>query len=270
MSATSALHQITAPIRYIVAGETAVFYPADRGKSHWPADDHDMPVTDLRTVSPQPTVERNGFAMLKHTSTVKNFFDPDEVQNVFLPEVSELAKKVNGAVKAIAFGPMARSDDPAVGDGRLPSFGAHIDYGRQTTEDQARLLLGDEADYWLGKRFVLMNFWRPIQTVRRCPLALCDASTVLANDMHPSIIYGGLGDPNRPPLYGFNLSYNPAHQWYYVSNMQPDEVFAFKLYDSDPEAVQWTGHTAIEDPETAPDAPARQSMEVRTISFIDD
>ena len=37
--------------------------------------------------------------------------------------------------------------------------------------------------------------------------------------------------------------------------MQPDEMFAFKLYDSDPSRPQWTGHTAIVDPET----PARRA-----------
>jgi hypothetical protein len=29
-----------------------------------------------------------------------------------------------------------------------------------------------------------------------------------------------------------------------------------------------TGHTAFDDPTSAPDAPARESIEIRTISFI--
>ncbi len=78
-----------------------------------------------------------------------------------------------------------------------------------------------------------MNFWRPITTVYRTPLALCDASTVSADDLHPSEVRGGLDDSSRPPLHGFNLSYNPAHRWYFVHHMRPDEMFAFKLYDSD-------------------------------------
>ncbi len=79
---------------------------------------------------------------------------------------------------------------------------------------------------------------------------------------------GGLDDPKRPPLFGYNLSYSPDHRWYYASLMQPEELFAFKLYDSDSSRPQWTGHTAINDPEAAADAPARQSMEIRTLSFI--
>jgi len=262
--------QITAPIRYVQKGESTIFYPAEREKSIWPADDHDMPITDARPLMDQLSVEKNGFALLKHKTAVKNFHDPEEVKRVFYPEIIELAKKVNGATMAIAFGPVARSDDPKTNQGRLPSFGAHVDYGRRTVAEQARLILGDEADKWLSKRVVLMNFWRPIKTVYRSPLALCDASTVRQSDLNHSEIRGGLEDPNRPPLFGYNLSYNPEHKWYYVDHMEPDEVFAFKLYDSDSSRPQWTGHTAIVDPTSREGDPARESMEIRTISFIDE
>jgi hypothetical protein len=50
--------------------------------------------------------------------------------------------------------------------------------------------------------------------------------------------------------------------------MEPGEIYAFKLYDSDATQPQWTGHTAIDDPEAAADAPPRQSIEIRTICFI--
>ncbi|MNJ76336.1 hypothetical protein D3C77_735990 [compost metagenome] len=50
--------------------------------------------------------------------------------------------------------------------------------------------------------------------------------------------------------------------------MQPDEMLLFKLVDSDAEAVQWAGHSAFDDPTSAVDAPARESLEVRTIAFI--
>jgi hypothetical protein len=263
------MKQIQTDIRYVVKGERSIFYPADRDKSYWPADDHRMTLTDLRPLQDQITIDRNGFALLDHRTAVTDFFDPVQVEQVFYPEVIALAKQLNGAVHAVAFGPVPRSDDPASKQGRLPAFGAHVDYGRRTIEEMTRPLLGDLADHWFAKRVVLMNFWRPITTVYRTPLALCDASTVLADDLNDSEIRGGLDDPKRAPLYGFNLSYNPAHRWYYVHQMRPDEMLAFKLYDSDPSRPQWTGHTAFTDPESALDAPPRQSMEVRTVSFID-
>lgn len=255
-------------IRYVVKGEKAIFYPADRARSYWPPDDHEMTVTDARPLRDQLSVARNGFTLLEHRTAVTDFFDPRQVEEVFAPEIIELATRVNGARKVITFGPVARTDDTSSREGRQPSFGAHVDYGRRTTEDFARQILGAEADYWLSQRVILMNFWRPITPVYSSPLALCDASTVAREDLHDSEVRGGLMDEGRAPLYGFNLSYNPAHRWYYAPRMQPHEVWAFKLYDSDASAPQWTGHTAIVDPDTPPDAPARQSMEIRTVSFV--
>lgn len=262
-------YRIRATIRYVVKGESAIFYPADREKSYWPPDDHEMTITDARPFAAELSVARNGFALLRHRSAVRDFFDEAEVERVLVPEICEQARQLNGASKVIAFGPVARTDDPASRQGRLPSFGAHVDYGRRTVEDITRQMLGAEADRWLSRRVVLMNFWRPIRPVFSSPLALCDASTVEAADLHPSEVRGGLMDADRPPLHGFNLSYNPAHRWYYTPRMQPDEVYAFKLYDSLAGVPQWTGHTAIVDPDTPAGAPARQSMEIRTISFID-
>lgn len=268
MLAVKAPHQIKAMIRYVVKGEQAIFYPCERDKSYWPGDDHEVMITDLRSLAALPSIERNGFTMLREPTAMRDYQDPGQIEQVLYPEAVGLAKRLNGAAHAIAFGPVARSDQPDGSQSRLPAFGAHVDYGRRTIEEVARPVLGTHADYWLSKRVVLMNLWRPICTVYRTPLALCDASTVQPGDLHNSEIRGGLDDPNRPSLYGYNLSYNPGHRWYYTSRMQPEELFAFKLYDSDAARAQWTGHTAINDPETPDDSPPRESMEIRTISFI--
>jgi hypothetical protein len=268
MLAVKAPHQIKATIRYVVKGERAIFYASERDKSYWPGDDHEVVVTDLRTLDVAPSIERNGFTILRQNTAVRDFLDPAQIEQVYFPEAIAMAKRLNGAAHAIAFGPVARSDRSGNSQSRLPAYGAHVDYGRRTIEAIARPLLREQADHWLSKRVVLMNLWRPISTVYRTPLALCDASTVQSGDLHDSEIRGGLDDPNRPPLYGYNLSFNPAHRWYYASRMQPDEVLAFKLYDSDASHPQWTGHTAINDPEATADAPPRESIEIRTISFI--
>jgi hypothetical protein len=266
---TRTVAKINAMIRYVVKGEQTIFYPAQREKSYWPAEDHEMTITNARPIYQQLSVKNNGFAILNHQTAVTNFYDPEEIQQVFFPEIIQVAKAINGATKVIAFGPVARSDDPNTNQGRLPSFGAHVDYGQRTVAEQARMILGDQAEHWLSKRVVLMNFWRPIKQVFRSPLALCDASTVRQSDLNLSEIRGGLEDPNRPPLWGYNLSYNPEHKWYFMNQMQVDEMFAFKLYDSDSSQVQWTGHTAIVDPNSKDSDPPRESMEIRTISFID-
>ena len=130
------------------------------------------------------------------------------------------------------------------------------------------LLPAEEAEQRLQHRHMLINVWRPIVMVESAPLAVCDASTVGREDLFDREVVGGLGDFNRRSLWGFNLAYNPAHRWYWVPHMQPWEALAFKLFDSDPDAVQHTAHSAFEDPNTPPDAAPRQSVEVRTIAYL--
>jgi hypothetical protein len=223
-------------IRYVVPGEKAIFYPADRERSYWPAVEHRVRIESMRPHASELALERNGFVLVREPTTVQNFYDADEVKRVYYPEVFDLVKRLN--------------------------------YGDVTVRQVAREILGEEADRWLSMRYVLMNLWRPIKPVQRTPLALCDASTVLHSDLNDSEVRGGLGDPDRATLHGFNLAYSPRHRWFYAPHMQPDEVLVFKLFDSDRARVQLTGHTAFDDPTAAPDAPARESIEIRTISFI--
>ena len=269
---TEANRDANTTVRYVVKGEHTIFYPGDREKSYWPGDDHQVTVHDLHSIpeDQRPSVEKNGFALLNHNTAITDYDDQKQINNIFYPEMCELAKQVNGAEKAIAFGHVARSDASGARQHLQPSFAAHVDYGRKTIEEYTRNILGDEADQWLQKRVVLMNFWRPINTVYRSPLALCDAATVADDDLNFAEVRGGLDDPDRPPLYGWNLSYNPDHKWYYAFEMQPEEIFAFKLYDSKEGVPQYTGHTAIELPWTDNETPPRNSIEIRTISFIDE
>jgi hypothetical protein len=260
---------VEAVIRYVVPGEKAFFYPADRERSYWPAVEHRMRIESMRPHVSELALERNGFVLMREPTQVKDFYDAEEVKRVYYPEIVDLVKRLNGAAKVIPFGEMTRSDRKQTGDGRLPAYGAHVDYGDVTVRKFTHDFLGhEEAERWLSMRYVLMNLWRPIQPVYRTPLALCDASTVLHSDLNDSEVRGGLGDPNRTTLYGFNLAHSPRHRWYYAPRMQPDEVLAFKLFDSDRSRVQLTGHTAFDDPTATPDAPPRESIEIRTISFI--
>jgi hypothetical protein len=260
---------VEAVIRYVVPGEKAVFYPTDRERSYWPAEEHRVRIESMRPHVGELDLERNGFVLLREPTKVQNFYDADEVKRVYYPEIIDLVKRLNGASKVIAFGEMARSDEKKTGDGRRPAYVAHVDYGDITVRRFAEDTLGrEEAARWLSMRYVLMNLWRPITPVYRTPLALCDASSVVRADLNDSEVRGGLNDSNRPSLFGFNLSHSPRHRWYYAPRMQPDEVLVFKLFDSDSSRVQWTGHTAFDDPTSAPDAPPRESIEIRTISFI--
>ncbi len=260
---------VEAVMPYVVPGESSVFYPGQREASYWPVEDHVVRIHDARPVADQLALEETGFVLKRRPTAVKDFNDPDEVRAVYYPEIEALVKELTGAKRVLIFGDIVRSDAQGTPDGRLPARGAHVDYDAPTVRWWTEKLTSpEEARALLQRRFLLMNLWRPIRTVEKTPLAICDASTVARSDLNPSEIRGGLNDPNTPTMCGYNLAYNPRHRWYYVPRMKPDEILAFKLCDSAPGVVQWTGHTAFDDPTSAQDAAPRQSIEIRTISFF--
>ena len=260
---------VEATIPYVVAGESAVFYPGQRELSYWPVEDHRVTVHDARAIADKLDLEKNGFVLLSRPTQAGDLADPEQRKAVYYLEVEALVKEITGAKRVLIFGDIARTDASGTPDGLLPARGAHVDYTEPTVRWWTQNLVGaDEAERLLRGRFMLMNLWRPISTVEKTPLALCDASTVERGDLNPSEVRGGLDDLNRPPMHGYNLSYSPRHRWYWVPRMRPDEVLAFKLCDSDKGRLQWTGHTAFDDPTSAPGARPRQSVEIRTISFF--
>lgn len=262
---------VTTRMKYVVRGEKAVFSAAERDKSYWPGEEHDVRIHDMRPIADELSFDRNGFVLLRGASAARDLTDPTEVEAVYVPEVIKQIERLTGARKVVAFGAMVRTDDSQADDGRLPAFGAHIDYGDRTVRDFSYdLMPRAEADRRLAGRYMLINVWRPVRPVERTPLALCDASTVFRHDLFESEVRGGLGDSKRRSLFGFNLAYAPGHRWYYVPQMQPDEALFFKLFDSDSERVQFTAHSAFNDPNATADAAPRLSIELRTIAYLSD
>src|SRR4051794_4264537 len=71
---------VEALIRYVVAGERAVFYPSDRERSYWPVEDHRLPIANMRARVADLALERNGFVLLREPSTVTDFHDAAQVR----------------------------------------------------------------------------------------------------------------------------------------------------------------------------------------------
>jgi hypothetical protein len=59
---------------------------------------------------------------------------------------------------------------------------------------------------------------------------------------------------------------HPGQRWYYAPLMTPDEVLLIKGYDSLTDGrARFTPHGAFDLPDTPESAPARESIEVRTL-----
>ena len=260
---------VVATMKYVVRGEKATFHPGDRAKSYWPGEDHRVVVHDMRPVQGRLSFARNGFVLLDEPTGVTEFGDAQELAR-YARETEALIARLTGAARVVSFGPVRRTNASGTHGHNQPAFGAHVDYGARTVADFTRdLLPAQEAERRLAGRHMLINVWRPITRVESAPLAVCDASTVARDDLFDSEVVGGLGDFNRRSLWGFNLAFAPQHRWYWAPHMQPWEVLAFKLFDSDAHEVQYCAHSAFDNPDTPPDAAPRESVELRTIAYLD-
>ena len=116
----------------------------------------------------------------------------------------------------------------------------------------------------LKHRFAVINVWRPIRgPVQENPLAVCDAQTIAQDDLvcNDLIYRDRVGEV-------YVLAYNPQHRWFYFPRMEKHEVMLLKCYDSDARRARFTAHSAFDDPTSPSDAPARESIEVRTLAFF--
>jgi hypothetical protein len=244
-------------------------HDTDNSKSTLKPVRYEMPVFDLRSVSAPLSLEEDGFVVVTRPSAGKNFEDAEEIATTYTKEAEALVKELTGAEKVIVFGHAFRNATPGLPVGtRKPAYMAHIDYNEETVRAVARKHLSPEEYARRGQsRIVLVNVWRPIETVESAPLAVCDPRSISPEDLIHGPI-GGASVSGIPGAAGFNLAHNPKHRWYYLSKMQPDEVLAFKLCDSDRSRVQLTAHTAFDDPSSPPDARPRRSIELRTLAFM--
>jgi FtsP/CotA-like multicopper oxidase with cupredoxin domain len=100
--------------------------------------------------------------------------------------------------------------------------------------------------------------------VLESPLALCDAQSL----SEENLVASDLKYPDRTGET-YSITYNPNQRYYYFPRMQADEAVLIRCFDSAPEgAARFSAHTGFDDPTAPPDAPPRESLEVRTLVFF--
>jgi hypothetical protein len=246
------------------ASEGAVLHSDDHDSSTFQLIPKTVRISNARALEAPPSLDRNGFTLVQAPTDI-DFLDNAQVEQRYYPEAQRIVQGLTGASEVIAFLHIVRSEVRE--EGVEVANNAHVDFDGPTVETWVRTLRPDDAERLLKKRMINMNLWRPIRPVERMPLAVCDATTVSRGDLIRTVIAEKNGEPS--PYSGFNLAYNPDQRWFYYPAMQPGEVLAFKIFDSETDRPHLTAHTAFEDPTSAPGAPPRMSLEIRTIAFLD-
>lgn len=230
-------------------------------------DRQPMRIRNARPIGAELSLDRQGFCLARHRTAVKNVLDSKELA-MYYPEMERLACAISGASRAVLFDHTLRHGDQSVREEKLlrePVFYVHNDYTEASAPRRLRELLPDEADALLERRFAIIQLWRPLQTIARNPLAIADARSIAPRDLI-------VAERRYPHRVGetYRLRHNPAHQWYQFPGMTPEETIVFKVYDSVTDGrARFTPHTSFEDPTTPPDAPPRESIEVRLFAFFD-
>jgi hypothetical protein len=231
-------------------------------------EDRAVPVRNGRSLTRQLSLDEHGFVITPHHTKVADLGDEAEVTSLYYAEMEQLVKDVTGADRVLVFDHTIRST-PLASQGRKgirePVKRVHNDYTVKSGPQRVRDLLPDEAEGLLHRRFAVINVWRPLRRpVETSPLALCDARSIAPADfIATDLVY-----PDRVGET-YAVAYNPAHRWYYFPRQQRDEAVLIKCYDSkDDGRARFTAHTAFEDPTSPPDAPPRESIEIRTLAFF--
>lgn len=271
---TTGLHYVDAPLNYLSnKAETPAAYmytpppgvPARSGRYIA----YTLPIFNGRVLQDRLSLDQHGFQLIRRETRVKNFYDELEVKTVYYPEVEYLVRKFTGATRVVAFdhnvryGTLAQQGKSGV---REPVKIVHNDYTLKSGPQRVRdLLPAEEAEELLQHRFAVINVWRPIRgPVQESPLAVCDARSIAQEDFIPTdLVYRD----RKGEIY--SVAFNPRHCWFYFPYMQTNEVLLLKCYDSvDDGRARFTAHSAFTDPTSRPGAPARESIEVRTLAFF--
>jgi len=238
-----------------------------------PGDDpHDMPVHDGWPHAGGFSLDRQGFALRDFPSGFTEWDNDAAIRERFYPEVIAFVRDAVGASRAIVFDHTIRTKANAAQQTaehtttqRAPVMIVHCDYTPNSGPLRVRQLLPDEAESLLARRVAFYNVWKPLRRpVEEKPLGMCDATTSTEADF----ITMPLRYRERNGEI-FVMRHAPEHRWWYFPQMRPDHALLLKTYESERDGrARFLGHSAFEDPNTAPDAPARESIELRTIAFF--
>ena len=138
---------------------------------------------------------------------------------------------------------------------------------------QGRLGAKDVEEVLQSSHWQSYNIWRPVNTVKRDALAVLDTGSFSRDELVSASFDRGDGhvvsmDWLMSGLTAEEPDQQLRHKWYYMHEQQPDEVVAFKIYDSDLNSVSnGTPHTAVNIPGTE-DEDTRLSIELRCFAIF--
>jgi hypothetical protein len=236
-------------------------------------------------------MDRLGVCLAHLESKCGNFYDSEEVERVFYPEIEKLLLAFfPGATDAFVFNHDVfdkdyTGDRTEIQEAKNPGVNAqyanivHNDLNDNSGRVRCRELLTRnlrnfgreqhytpaEADAKMSRRFMSINLAKPMETVEQFPFVLC-AWPSFADQTYVTnyrIYDDRVGETTR-------FTYRPEHEWYWFPQQKSNEVSMLKCYDSvtDGSVSRWSFHSASIDPTAPADARCRKNVVVRSYVFF--
>jgi hypothetical protein len=249
-------------------------------------------IQDARPHQAEFTRATHGFELRTHRSAVRDFRNKAAVAATYPDEVVAAVKQFTGAERIATMSwmvrtsgalPAPRHEDAGYkhsGGVQPPAGEAHCDASPDRVDAFARNLY---AQRFPGappySRFLYTSFWRAFSPPPQdYPLALCDGNSVGDEEGVPNTLFIVDQIPEREEMLkpvpdekqrvaAAIFHHNPAHRWWYFSNMTRDEVLLIVFHDSRRVRPWRVPHTAFRDT-SRPDANPRESIEFRTVAYF--
>jgi len=247
------------------------FHANDKSLDRVALDPRVVPIVDGRGQADQPSLDREGIALLECKTAVAEFRDTEAVARIYPNEIQRFILDLSGADAVVVTGPPIlrfgeRSPEAGTRDNSYAARLVHIDCSDATAREFARSAAPQDSRPI--RRIAQHNIWRtfsgPPQDV---PLAVCDARTVATADLLPADANFDRDGAVRWSFEALLLRYNPAHRWLFFSDMTRDEVIVFKRHDTEPGEPLHVPHTAFSDPNAPATCTPRASVEMRTVAY---
>ncbi|ERF69133.1 hypothetical protein EPUS_01089 [Endocarpon pusillum Z07020] len=248
----------------------------------------DIVAHDIRHISPQPTLLKNGYQLtdIPTSVTTEEFLNSQtpegkkHIEDVYFPECAKIIEKITGGVGLViptSFrlreqkGNTKQSTNEKLGEVEAryaPRPVAHLDRDTPTAIMLLKETVGAEkADELLSKykHWAQVNTWRPIgNPATKWPLCFINHDRIpnWDYDTHVGHIFSKndplVADRGAKP-YVCVVKHDDRYDYHYVSSLRPAECLVFCSFDSDPKLAM--PHSAFWDNSTPDDAPNRRSIE---------
>jgi hypothetical protein len=142
--------KVIAELNYLVpTGErprSFAFAPPDGSpRTTIVSEAHRLPVNDIREEGRDFSLDKDGFAVVQHRSSVTDFADDAQIRGTYYAEAERLLKEITGANRVFIFDHTLRHRIPGQQDDRdgprQPATRVHVDHTAKSGPQRVRDLL---------------------------------------------------------------------------------------------------------------------------------